>query len=264
LSRPFPIVRCFCLTLAPSALLFVRVCRLPFCPSSSTRDPLHEQWLVGLGLVLGVLVVSLPPSCPSPVPRHRLGVGVVSLPPSRPSPVPRHWLPAPAIHPTSSCSQGWGGCWVSVWSSPSHRSFFIFHCRCGRPLLVVISVPPAIHPTSSCLWAWGRVVCRSCILVVPLPGCLPPTPRVHPASSRSRQQGVLVVVVVSIRAPVHRASFLVPLSFVGCSTRYPPPASSGSQGWGRCCVVRRCPRCVPSPVCHPFYPPCEQGLAAVA
>jgi hypothetical protein len=42
------------------------------------------------------------------------------------------------------------------------------------------------------------------------------------------------------------------------------PTSSGSQGWGGCCVVHHHPCCVPSPVGHPCYPPCEQGLAAVA
>jgi hypothetical protein len=41
------------------------------------------------------------------------------------------------------------------------------------------------------------------------------------------------------------------------------PASSGSQGWGGCCVVRRHPHCVLSPVGHPCYPPCKQGLAAM-
>jgi hypothetical protein len=57
--------------------------------SGSTRDPSYEQLLVGMG---AGAVSSAGAWC---------GCGW-------------HWQCAPAIHPTSSCSWAWGGCWLVI------------------------------------------------------------------------------------------------------------------------------------------------------
>jgi hypothetical protein len=111
---------------------FVRPPPRPFLPrvpawrpsssAASTRDPPREQWLAGLGAgAVSLLVVGRWCAGSFPFRSFRVVGGVApccwplvgcrSLPRRSPSSFPaasRH----PAIHPASSGSQGWGGCWV--------------------------------------------------------------------------------------------------------------------------------------------------------
>jgi hypothetical protein len=138
----------------------------------STRDPPHEQLLVGLGRVvcrslpyMVVVVIAMRWRCSTRDPPHEqllvgLEVGGLSF-------VGlcwrwRLWVRRSSLfssfHPRSTpraVARGAEGGW-SVVRWPMLALAFV-----GSSVFVVFVIPPAIHPTSSGSWGWGRVVCRS-------------------------------------------------------------------------------------------------------
>jgi hypothetical protein len=150
--------------------------------------PPHEQWL--MAVVMGAFAVGcgglqLPHPCPTPRAVAREAGGGWCIVPTVICPPLPHRSPiqllAPAIHPTSSCSWGWGRvlccCVVIIIVVSSSSSLLLLcHHHCCCVIIVIISVvvslsyrcppshhcmapgAPAIHPTSSCSSAWGWVL----------------------------------------------------------------------------------------------------------